>query len=72
MKVATYEAVVQDGQIKLLEPADLPEHARVYVVVTAPEEIPVARWNRPRLADPSQASLFVKQVYQEPDFTAGG
>ena len=32
MKVATYEAVVENGQIELSEPAVLPEHAKVYVV----------------------------------------
>ena len=32
MRVETYEAIVEDGQIKLVEPAHLPEHAKVYVV----------------------------------------
>ena len=36
MKVATYEATVENGQIRLSEPVRLPEHAKVFVVVPEP------------------------------------
>ncbi len=65
MRVATYEATVEDGQIKLTEPVQLPEHAKVYVVVTGIEEFPRVRMLSPRLADPSQAGDFAKEVSEE-------
>ena len=65
MKVATYEAIVEDGQIKLLEPADLPEHSKVYVVVAGIEDRPMIRVMSPRLARPEQAGDFVKEIFEE-------
>jgi len=63
MKVVTYEATVENGQIKLSEPAHLPEHARVYVVVTGGvEEAPKLFVGSPRLAHPEQARDFIKEV----------
>lgn len=62
MKVVTYEATVENGQIKLSEPAQLPEHARVYVVVTGVEEAPKSFVGSPRLAHPEQARDFIKEV----------
>ena len=38
MKIATYEAVVEDGRIKFSETVQLPERAKVYVVVTGVEK----------------------------------
>ena len=61
MKVATYEATVEDGQIKLSEPGALPEHARVYIVVPGPEETPRFHVGSPRLARPEQAADFTKR-----------
>lgn len=65
MKVATYEAVVENGQIKLLDAPSLPENARVYVVVTGVEDVRPFRAGGPRLARPEQASDFVKEVTPE-------
>ena len=62
MKVVTYEAVVEKGQIKLPPDVRLPEHTRVFVVVPSPEPIAVVRMPSPRLAHPEQASDFVKEV----------
>ncbi len=63
MKVVTYEATVENGQIKLSEPAHLPEHARVYVVVTGVEEAaPKFFVGSPRLAHPEKARDFIKEV----------
>ena len=40
MKVATYEGIVENGQVKLTEAVRLPEHAKLYVVVAGVEEKP--------------------------------
>ena len=38
MKATTYEATVENGQIKLLDTVHLPEHTRVFVVVPLTED----------------------------------
>jgi len=38
MKTTTYEATIENGQIKLPDTVRLPEHAKVLVVVPLPEE----------------------------------
>jgi hypothetical protein len=66
MKIETFEGIVQNGQIQLLAPVRLPEHAKVYVVVpgTGSERVPVIP--SPRLVRPEDAALFVKEVIAEP------
>ena len=66
MKVATYEATVENGQIRLSEPVRLPERAKVYVVVPAVEEVPRFHIVSPRLARPECVADFVKEVTEEP------
>ncbi len=66
MKIMTYEATVEDGQIKLSEAVRLPEHARVYVVVPGVEEVPGFHVGGPRLAQPERAADFTKEVVEEP------
>ena len=66
MKVATYEATVENGQIRLTEPVRLPECAKVYVVVPGVEEVPRYHIASPRLAQPERAADFVKEVTEEP------
>ena len=66
MKIATYEAMVENGQIKLSEPVRLPESAKVYVVVPGVEEGPRIHVASPRLARPEQAADFVKEVTPGP------
>ena len=65
MKTVTYEATVENGEIKLSSTARLPEHAKVFVVVPGNEDIPAARINSPRLAHPDQAAFFIKEVLKE-------
>ena len=65
MKLATYEAVVENGQIKLSEAVRLPEHAKVYVVVTSDEVVSRFRVGSPRLARPGDADDFAKEVSEE-------
>lgn len=65
MKVETYEAIVENGQIKLADAVRLPEHTKVYVIV--PGEIEAQRFHvrSPRLAQPEQAADFVKEITEE-------
>ncbi len=63
MKVATYEAVIENGRIKFAEEPHLPERAKVYVVVA---ESDGSRMKSPRLARPEQAADFIKEVVEEP------
>jgi hypothetical protein len=65
MKVATYEGVVENGQVRLPAGVTLPEKAKVYVVVPGVVKIEtprVAHVYSPRLAHPEQAKDFVKRV----------
>ena len=66
MKVTAYEATVENGQVKLVGPVRLPEHARVYVVVPGPEEPRVLHVGSPRLAQPERAADFTLEVAEEP------
>lgn len=70
MKVATFEAIVENGQIRLPGGIHLPEKAKVYVVIPGVEEPSVAYIGSPRLARPEQASDFQKEVI-EGDLDAG-
>jgi hypothetical protein len=66
MKVATYEATVENGQIKLSEPMLLPERAKVYVVIPCLEDVARIHVASPRLAQPERAVDFVKEVTEVP------
>ena len=70
MKVATYEATVENGQIRLSEPVRLPERAKVFVVVPGVEELSRFHMSSPRLARPELAPDFVKDVTEEPSDAA--
>jgi len=67
MNVIAYECVVENGCVRLPDEACLPEKSKVYVVVPGIEiKLPrTARIWSPRLADPSQAKDFVKEVLPE-------
>jgi hypothetical protein len=65
MSVATYEAIVEDGKLRLLEPVALPEKTRVYVVVPQtklPEPALPKTIRTPRLKNPTDAADFVMEV----------
>ncbi|MBL8188866.1 MAG: hypothetical protein JNK38_12710 [Acidobacteria bacterium] len=64
MNVMTYEAVVENGQVKLPYNAQLPEKARVYVVVPEMEVRQTIRLVSPHLAHPEQATYFEKEVVE--------
>ncbi len=65
MKVATYEATVENGQIRLSEPVRLPERAKVFVVVPGVEEVRQFHMPSPRLARPELVPDFVKEVTED-------
>lgn len=66
MRVITYEAIIENGQVKFPEPVRLPEHARVYVVVPGVDEVSRFHVGSPRLAQPERAGDFTKEVTEEP------
>jgi len=66
MKVETYEATVENGQIKLTDHVRLPEHARVYAIVPNGVETSPFRIGSPRLAQPKDTVDFVKEIAEEP------
>jgi len=66
MKVATYEATVENGQIRFLDAVCLPEHARVYVVVTEREDRSSFHAGSPHLAQPERVAAFTMEVAEEP------
>ena len=69
MKVVTYEAIVERGEVKLPETVTLPEHARVYVVVPGVEDLPPSRIQSPRLLRSEQVSDFAMETLEGEDAT---
>jgi hypothetical protein len=65
MKVETYEATVENGQIKLVDNVRLPEHSKVFVVVPGETEAHTFHVGSPGLAQPEQAADFVKHVAED-------
>ena len=65
MQVITYEAIVENGQVKLSNSVQLPEKAKVYVMVPSTPAQPRFLVAGPRLARPEQAPNFVKEVIEE-------
>ncbi|MFY9226532.1 MAG: antitoxin AF2212-like protein [Blastocatellia bacterium] len=65
MKLATYEAVVENGQIKLLENIELPEKAKVYVIIPEEKVLETVYIRSPRLVDKSKLADFHKEMIEE-------
>lgn len=65
MKVTTYEATVENGQVRLPEGTTLPEHARVFVVVPDDGDVKPFSMMSPRIADPARAADFVLEMTPE-------
>lgn len=63
--VTSFEAVVESGRIRLPANVQLPENARVYVVVPDIEMKLVGRVATPRLVHPDQAQDFAMEVVEE-------
>ena len=67
MKLETYQAVVENGQIKFTDDVRLPEHAKVYVVVAEMEVGKTIHVRSPRLAQRERAADFTMEVVEEPE-----
>ena len=71
MAIATYEGVVEKGKIRLKAGANLPENAKVYVIVTdITINVKMGRKKAvqvlsPRLVHPEQADRFKLTVTEE-------
>ena len=65
MKVVTYEAVVENGHVRLPPGVVLPEKTTVYVVVPGTKVQRTAHFRSPRLADPAQAARLELEVVEE-------
>jgi hypothetical protein len=66
MTIAIYEAFVDQGRIHLRTPVTLHENATVYVVVPDASAPRAEHVNSPRLANPAEASPFLKEVLELP------
>jgi len=64
MKVATFEGFVENGQIRISGGIQLPEKAKVYVVVPEAEVTSSGYIGSPRLVHREQAADFVKEVVE--------
>lgn len=65
MKGATYEGIVENGNVRLPDGIHLPEMTRVFVVVPDTDSQRIAHLRSPRLAHPEQAIDFKKEVVEE-------
>ena len=62
MNVATYEGIVENGQVKLPENVHVPEKTKVYVVIPGASHPSEMKVRSPRLAHPEQAEDFKKTI----------
>jgi hypothetical protein len=66
MQVTAIEGIVKNGQIQLTEDVNLPESAKVYVVVPGLERRK-AKIMSPRLADKEKLKDFEREVIEIED-----
>jgi len=67
MDVTTYEAVVEDGKVRLPDGVHLPDHTKVYVVVPCKVTRKHVTVVSPRLVHAEQFANFAKEVTEEGD-----
>ena len=65
MSVATYEGIVEDGQIRLKSDVQLPERTRVYVVVPDDQIEQAGHIFSPRLIHREQVVDFQMEVIED-------
>ena len=58
MNVATFEGIVENGQIRLPDNIRVPERTKVYVVIPGESQPSATRLMSPRLVHPEQAKDF--------------
>ena len=66
MRIATFEGIVEDGQIRLKTDTRLPEKTKVYVIVPAIQAPETAHIYSPRLVHPEQAVDFRMEIIETP------
>jgi hypothetical protein len=62
MSVATFEGIVEQGQIKLINGVRLPDNIRVYIIVPELQTTAHPHIYSPRLAHPDEAIDFKMEV----------
>ena len=62
MRINTFEGIVDNGQIKLIDNVRLPNNAKVYVIVP---DMKFAEIHSPSLLHPEQAADFKLQIIEE-------
>jgi hypothetical protein len=65
LRVATFEGIVEKGQIRLLGGVVLPDQTKVYVVVRD-RAAQTLSLRSPRLAEPEEAGDFRMEITQRP------
>jgi len=58
MNVATFEGIVENGQIRLPDNIRVPERTKVYIVIPGEGQPSATRLMSPRLVHPEQAKDF--------------
>jgi hypothetical protein len=64
MPVATIEAYIENGQIKLPPNAVVPEHGPIFIVIPDAKTLPPAFIRSPRLVNPAQTELLQKTMVE--------
>jgi hypothetical protein len=65
-KLATYEGIIENGQVRLPANAGIPEKTRVYVLVPSAETLSVRpHVASPHLANPAQVKDFEKRIIED-------
>lgn len=64
MSVRTFEGIVEKGQIKFKSQVNLPEHAKVYVIVPDEDIAQTVFLHSPRLVRPEQAVDFAMEIIE--------
>jgi hypothetical protein len=64
MSIATFEGVVEQGQIRLKSGVQLPERTKVFVIVPDNQIERSVRIHSPRLAHPEQAADFELEIVE--------
>lgn len=62
MRITTFEGIVDNGQIRLVDNVRLPNNAKVYVIFP---EIKFAEIHSPSLLHPEQAADFKLEIIEE-------
>jgi hypothetical protein len=70
MSVSAFEGIVEHGRIRLLNDAELPEHARVFVILPSRSPSESFQIPSPRFVTPDQARDFEKTVFDVEDDVA--